>query len=60
MTKCLYCNSELELDDTYDMEYDEDGIVLYLIGHCPKCNKHYQWRASARCVEWIETGLGEC
>ena len=60
MAKCPHCNSELEHDDTYDMEYDEDRIVLYLIGHCPKCNKDYQWQARARCIQWTETDLREC
>ena len=57
---CPQCNTELECDDTYDMEYDEEGIVLYLIGHCPKCEKCYQWRRSARCIQWENADLWEC
>lgn len=57
---CPHCSIELECDDTYDMEYDEDGIILYQVGHCPKCEKDYQWRRSARCIQWENTDLGEC
>lgn len=57
---CPHCNTELEWIDTYDMEYDEESIVLYQVGHCPKCNKEYQWESSACCVQWENTGLGEC
>ena len=57
---CPHCKTELERNDTYDMEFDEDRIVLYQIGHCPKCKKDYQWQSSACCVQWENTGLGEC
>lgn len=57
--KCPHCNVELEYDDTYDMEYDCEGIILYEVGHCPKCNRDFQWQQSAVCTQWTNTGLSE-
>ena len=57
---CPCCNVELEEDDTYDMEYDTEGIILYQLGHCPKCNREYQWQASAVFISWAHTDLKEC
>ena len=55
--KCPHCCVELELDDTYDMDYDDEGIVLYQIGHCPECNRDYQWQKSAVFHQWANTDL---
>lgn len=57
---CPHCKTELEYDDTYDMEYNEESITLYQVGHCPKCKKGYQWYTSAYCIEWANSGLREC
>ena len=57
---CPHCNTELEYDGSYDMEYDEDSIVLYQSGHCPKCRKDYQWQSSAHCTQWTTAELEEC
>lgn len=57
---CPHCNVELECDDTYDTEYDEESVVLLKIGHCPKCNKGYQWYRSAIRIQWEDTDLEEC
>lgn len=59
MAKCLICGIELEVDDTYDMEYDEEGIIIRQVGHCPNCDKEYQWERSAACVRWTDTDLRE-
>ena len=56
---CPHCKVELELDDTYDMDYDEEGITLRQVGHCPNCDKEYQWERSATCVQWANTDLRE-
>ena len=55
--KCPHCNAILETDDTYDMDYDYEGIVLQMVGHCPECNREYQWEESAVCVQWAVTDL---
>ena len=57
---CPHCKTELECDDTYDMECNEESITLYQVGHCPKCKKGYQWCTSAYCIKWENSGLGEC
>lgn len=58
--KCPHCKVELEHDDTVDMEYDCEGMVLYNVGHCPKCEKDFQWQSSAVFVQWANTDLREC
>ena len=54
---CPHCNTELECDDTYDMEYDEEGIILRQVGHCSECEREYQWERSAVCIQWANTDL---
>ena len=41
--KCPICDIKLEIDDTYDMEYDSETMVLCQVGHCPRCDRNYQW-----------------
>lgn len=55
--KCPHCCVTLEVDDTYDMDYDDEGIVLRQVGHCPECEREYQWEKSAVCVQWANTDL---
>jgi hypothetical protein len=56
---CPHCNTEIELDDTCDMDYDEEGITLCQVGHCPNCDKEYQWERSAACIRWENADLRE-
>ena len=58
--KCPHCNVEIETDDTYDMDYDYEGICLREVGHCPKCERDFQWERSAVYVQWANTDLREC
>ena len=58
--KCPHCKTELETDDTYDLDYDYEGINLRVVGHCPKCDREYQWEESAVCIQWAVTDLREC
>ena len=57
--KCPHCNTELECDDTYDFYYDSEQIALSRVGHCPNCEKDYQWVANASCVQWENINLRE-
>ena len=46
--KCPHCSEELEEDDCYDTttDFTEDGlvaIVQHCVGHCPACEKEFQW-----------------
>ena len=46
MVKCPMCNVELIEDDTYNSSIDENfGMTASFnkVGHCPKCEKEYQW-----------------
>lgn len=42
--KCPYCNVELEEDDCFDVVDSGDICVKYLAGHCPQCDKDFQWK----------------
>ena len=44
MPECTKCGTELEYDATYDQESDSEEVILYEVGHCPKCGKKYKWR----------------
>ena len=56
---CPRCKAELEVDDTYDMEYDSEGITLYVVGYCPSCGRNYQWQDSGVITAWANTDLRE-
>lgn len=57
--KCPHCNAELECDDVYDLSYDSEGMTEYKVGHCPKCDKDFQWQSSAVFIQWANTDLRE-
>ena len=59
MAKCPICNVDLETDDTYDFEYDYEGIDLRVVGHCPNCERKYPWSEFAECVNWQVADLRE-
>ena len=42
--KCPHCNSDIEHDDTYDMSTGEDYVIAFCVGHCPNCDREYQWQ----------------
>lgn len=56
---CPCCKVELEHDDTYDMEYDEESLVLDETGWCPCCKRDFQWKSSATLISWAHTDLKE-
>ena len=45
---CLHCSyGELEVDDvidTYNVSGDTADISELIVGHCPYCNRSYQWK----------------
>lgn len=41
---CPYCDVVLEVDDTYDNDYDSGKYIDLVVGHCPNCNKNFKWR----------------
>lgn len=58
MPKCKYCNVELEFDNTIDRDIDIDIVYLYEVGHCPKCDRDYQWVDKYNFVKFED--LEEC
>ena len=62
MAKCPICDVDLEVDDTYDTHYDTDfNMILTLnqIGHCPKCDRSYQWDECYDLTNELVEGLSE-
>ena len=46
MAKCPICNIELIEDDTYNSSINEHfgtTATFNKIGHCPECEREYQW-----------------
>jgi len=41
---CPHCGATLEEDDCYDTSFDGDTATRYIVGHCPKCEREYQWK----------------
>ena len=40
---CPHCDAELEQDECFDTRFEEDSITNYIAGHCPTCDKEFQW-----------------
>ena len=56
---CPHCKTQLEVDDTFDLDYDDESLTLYQIGHCPNCGRNYQWQSSAVLTSWANTDWEE-
>ena len=41
--KCPYCKEEVEIDESYDLSVEDDYVVNRVAGHCPCCDKEFQW-----------------
>lgn len=41
--KCPVCGAELEEDDCYDTEIGDNLLFDLCVGHCPVCEREYQW-----------------
>ena len=62
MAKCPICDVDLEVDDTYDTHYDTDfnmTLILNQIGHCPNCDRNYQWDECYDLTNALVEGLSE-
>ena len=45
--KCPYCKEELVTDKSYDIDIvDINTVINILVGHCPNCDKKFQWEES--------------
>ena len=40
---CPNCGAELEQDECYNSNFESDFITYYVAGHCPTCDKEFQW-----------------
>lgn len=44
IAECPYCKEELEIDESYDIDVEDIDVVINRVaGHCPNCNKEFQW-----------------
>lgn len=41
--ECPYCKEELEIDESYDLSIEDNYVINRVAGHCPNCDKEYQW-----------------
>lgn len=42
--KCPECGDYLEEDDCFDTITSTSWVEHLIVGHCPTCEKDYQWR----------------
>lgn len=40
---CPHCGEELIQDECYDTTFEGEYIANYITGHCPNCEKEFQW-----------------
>lgn len=40
---CPNCGEALEQDECYDTNFESDYIINLFAGHCPTCDKEFQW-----------------
>lgn len=40
---CPHCGEELIQDECYDTNFEGEYIANYIAGHCPTCEKEFQW-----------------
>lgn len=44
VAECPYCKEELEIDESYNIDVEDIDVVINRVaGHCPNCNKEFQW-----------------
>ena len=43
MARCDYCNTQLKVDKSYDVQFEDNRYRDINYGHCPKCGAEYQW-----------------
>ena len=41
---CPVCGDVLDEEDCYDHEYNGNSMERLVVGVCPSCKNHYQWR----------------
>jgi hypothetical protein len=40
---CPNCGEELTQDECYDTHFEQEYIANFIAGHCPNCEKEFQW-----------------
>lgn len=43
MPKCIHCNAQLQVDECYDVQFENNQYRDKVYGYCPKCETEYQW-----------------
>lgn len=62
MPKCLFCDEELIEDDSRNTSLDEEcgmTAAFHKEGHCPNCEKEYEWDVCYDLENPYITDLGE-
>lgn len=50
--RCPLCKAILEDDDVIDLNYDQEEIRLFVVAHCPKCNKEFSYNKRGIISKW--------
>lgn len=58
--KCPKCGAEIDIDDTIDIDYDDEWLSLKRIGFCSGCNANYQWVTNYPLGKPHHANLEEC
>lgn len=51
---CPVCGHKLEEDDCYDTETGFDMYWEYWCGHCPNCERNFEWTKTYAFVRYEE------
>lgn len=43
MAKCPHCNAQLQITESYDIQYEKKQYRDKVYGICPDCETEYQW-----------------
>ena len=43
MARCDHCYTQLQVDESYDVQFEDNRYRDKVYGHCPECGAEYQW-----------------
>ena len=43
MPRCNYCNTQLQVHESYDIQFEDNQYRDIVYGYCPKCGVKYRW-----------------
>lgn len=52
--KCIYCGEEVEVEESYNIEFDDVNAYEYCGGHCMGCGREYEWKYKYTIVDVLD------